>query len=112
MGMGGFGSRQAITAGSSAHIAAKEVRKKALSVAANILEASEEDLEIEGKEVVIRGTDIKLSLAKIANAVAGTPGYSLPGGIEPGMEATERFLTDPLAYCYSAHCCEVEVDTV
>ena len=31
-------------------------------------------------------------------------------GVEPGMESTQRFLTDPLAYCYSAHCCEVEVD--
>ena len=46
----------------------------------------------------------------VANAVAGTPGYVLPGGVDPGMESTQRFLTDPLAYCYSAHCCEVEVD--
>ena len=110
MGMGGFGSRQAITAGSSAHIAAQEVRDKALKVAAHMLEASEEDLEIEGGQIMVRGTDMKVSLGQVANAVAGTPGYTLPGGVEPGMESTQRFLTDPLAYCYSAHCCEVEVD--
>ena len=110
MGMGGFGSRQAITAGSSAHIAAKEVREKALKVAAHMLETSEEDLEITGSEIFVRGTDMKVSLGQVANAVAGTPGYALPGGVEPGMESTQRFLTDPLAYCYSAHCCEVEVD--
>jgi carbon-monoxide dehydrogenase large subunit len=111
MGMGGFGSRQAITAGSSAHIAALEVRQKALKIAANMLEASEDDLEIKGNEITVRGTDISISLAKVANAVAGTPGYVLPGGVEPGLESTQRFLTDPLAYCYSAHCCELEVDT-
>lgn len=110
MGMGGFGSRQAITAGSSAHIAAQEVRKKVLTVAAQLLEASEQDLEIESGEIVVRGTDIRLPLGKVANAVAGTPGYVLPGGVDPGMESTQRFLTDPLAYCYSAHCCEVDVD--
>jgi len=81
-----------------------------LKVAAHMLEASEEDLEIEGGQIMVRGTDMKVSLGQVANAVAGTPGYTLPGGVEPGMESTQRFLTDPLAYCYSAHCCEVEVD--
>jgi carbon-monoxide dehydrogenase large subunit len=111
MGMGGFGSRQTITAGSSAHLAAVEVREKALKIAAHMLETSEEDLEIEGREIRVKGVpDMKLSLARVANAVAGTPGYSLPAGIAPGLEATRNFLTDPLAYCYGAHVCEVEVD--
>ena len=111
MGMGGFGSRQTITAGSSAHLAAVEVREKALKVAAHILEASEEDLEIEGTEVRVKGVpDMSVSLAKVAHAVAGTPGYALPSGISPGMESTQNFLTDPLAYCYGCHICEVDVD--
>ncbi len=111
MGMGGFGSRQTITAGSSAHLAAIEVREKALKVAASLLEASEEDLEIEGREIRVKGVpDLKVSLAQVANAVAGTPGYALPSGITPGMEATKNFLTDPLAYCYGCHVAEVEVD--
>jgi len=111
MGMGGFGSRQTITAGSSAHLAAIEVREKALKVAASMLEAAEEDLEIEGREIRVKGVpDMKVSLGQVANAVAGTPGYSLPGGITPGMESTRNFLTDPLAYCYGCHVAEVEVD--
>jgi carbon-monoxide dehydrogenase large subunit len=110
-GMGGFGSRQTITAGSSAHIAAVAVRDKALKVASHMLEASEEDMEIVGGEIRVRGVpEMKIGFAQVANAVAGTPGYALPGGIEPGMEATESFLTDPLCYCYGAHVCEVEVD--
>jgi carbon-monoxide dehydrogenase large subunit len=111
MGMGGFGSRQTITAGSSAHLAAIEVREKALKVAAHLLEASEEDLEIEGTEIRVKGVpDMKVSLGQVAHAVAGTPGYALPGGITPGMESTQNFMTDPLAYCYGCHVCEVEVD--
>jgi carbon-monoxide dehydrogenase large subunit len=110
-GMGGFGSRQTITAGSSAHVAAVKVREKALKVASHMLEASEDDLEIIGGEIRVKGVpDMKVGLAQVANAVAGTPGYALPGGIEPGMDATESFLTDPLCYCYGAHVCEVEVD--
>jgi len=111
MGMGGFGSRQTITAGSSAHLAAIEVREKALKIAAHMLEAPEQDLEIEGREIRVKGVpDLKVSLAKVAHMVAGTPGYSLPPGITPGLEATKNFVTDPLAYCCSSHVCEVEVD--
>jgi carbon-monoxide dehydrogenase large subunit len=111
MGMGGFGSRQTITAGSSAHIAAVEVRNKALKIAAHMLEASEEDLEIEGSEIRVKGVpDMSVKLGSIAHAVAGTPGYALPAGIAPGLESTRNFLTDPLAYCYGCHVVEVEVD--
>jgi carbon-monoxide dehydrogenase large subunit len=111
MGMGGFGSRQTITAGSSAHIAAIEVKEKVLKIAAHILEASEEDLEIEGTEIRVKGVpDMSISLGRVAHEVAGTPGYALPEGITPGVESTQNFLTDPLCYCYGAHVCEVEAD--
>jgi carbon-monoxide dehydrogenase large subunit len=111
MGMGGFGSRQTITAGSSAHLAAIEVRDKALKIAAHILEASEEDLEIDGAQIRVKGVpDMAVSLGRVAHEVAGTPGYALPAGITPGLESTKNFLTDPLAYCYGCHVCEVEVD--
>ena len=51
LGLGAFASRQTVTAGSSVHVAANDVRQKALSVAAHILEAAEEDLEIIGGAV-------------------------------------------------------------
>ena len=46
IGIGGSASRQTVTAGSSALLAAKEVRNKLLKVAATLLEVSEKDLEI------------------------------------------------------------------
>jgi carbon-monoxide dehydrogenase large subunit len=111
MGIGGSASRQTVTAGSSAHVAALAVRDKALKVAAHMLEASEADLEIAGGEIRVKGVpDMKVTLGKVAHAVAGTPGYSLPGGIAPGMEATESFVVDDLAFANGTHVVEVEVD--
>ncbi|MBT5499110.1 MAG: molybdopterin-dependent oxidoreductase [Alphaproteobacteria bacterium] len=111
MGIGGSASRQTVTAGSSALLAAQEVRDKALKVAAHMLEASEEDLEIDGGEIRVKGVpDLKVGLGQVAHAVAGTPGYALPGGIEPGMEATKNFMIDDLTFVNGAAAVEVEVD--
>jgi len=111
MGIGGSASRQTVTAGSSAHLAALAVREKALKVAAHMLEAAEQDLEIDGSEIRVKGVpDMKVTLGQAANAVAGTPGYALPGGIEPGMEATENMVIDDLTFANGAQVVEVEVD--
>jgi len=111
MGIGGSASRQTVTAGSSAHLAALAVKEKALKVAAHMLETSVEDLEIEGDEIRVKGVpDLKVSLGKVSHAVAGTPGYALPGGIEPGMEATKSATIDDLTFANGTQVVEVEVD--
>ena len=46
----------------------------------------------------------------MATAVAGTPGYTLPGGIEPGLEATEHLVLDSMAFANGSGVAEVEVD--
>src|SRR5690606_14158055 len=80
-GMGGFNSRQAVMAGSSAHAAALAVRRKALTVASHMLDVGEQALVIEGDRVSVRGSDGRsLTLGEIARAVAGLPGYYMPGG--------------------------------
>ena len=111
MGLGAFASRQAVTAGSSVHVAASDVRAKAIKVAAHMLEAAEEDLAVEDGRVRVRGVpDLSVTLADVARAVAGMPGFSLPGGVEPGLEATANFSPETLTYCNGTHVCEVEVD--
>ena len=110
-GVGTFASRIAVNAGSSVHLASLAVRQKAIKVASHLMEAAEEDLDIEDGRVVVRGVpNMSRSLADIAKAVAGMPGFSLPGGIEPGLEATEYFSPPQSAYCNGSHCVEVEVD--
>ena len=111
LGIGTSNSRLAVVAGSSAHVAAEKVREKALKVAAHMLEASEEDLEIENGAIHVRGVpELAVTLGQVAHAVAGTPGYALPGGIEPGMEATEHVVLDNLAFACGTAVAEVEVD--
>ena len=111
MGIGGSASRQTVTVGNSVHLAAISVREKALKVAAHMLEASEDDLEFVGGEIRVKGVaDLNVSLGQVAHAVGGTPGFALPGGIEPGMEATKNFVIDELAFANGTQVVEVEVD--
>ena len=63
-GQGGFASRQTITAGSAVHMAAVAVREKALTVAAHLLEASPQDLEMQATAAIeVAGTDRRITLA-------------------------------------------------
>ncbi len=110
-GIGTSNSRLTVTAGSSAHLAALAVREKALRVAADMLEAAEADMEIEGKEIRVRGVpDLKVTLGDVAKAVAGTPGYRLPEGVTPGMEATEMLVIEEETFASGSAVVEVEVD--
>jgi carbon-monoxide dehydrogenase large subunit len=110
-GFGGFGSRQTVTAGSSAHVAASKVRKKALAVAGHLLEAAAEDLEIDGRYVHLKGAaDMKISLADVAKASLGVAGAYLPVGLPPGMEFSEAFVVNEMAYSNGTAVAVVEVD--
>ena len=109
-GQGGFASRQTITAGSAVHMAAVSVREKALQVAAHLLEASPADLDVKNGNVEVVGTDRRITLQAVAEAVSGVPGYSLPGNFQPGLESMESFIPGALTYGIGCHAVEVEVD--
>jgi carbon-monoxide dehydrogenase large subunit len=110
MGFGGFNSRQAVMAGSSAHVAAVKVREKTLLVASHLLEVDAADLDIEGGDVVVKGADMKIPLGKIAKTMAGAAGFVLPGNLPPGLDATENVVIDAMTYGNGTAVAEVEVD--
>jgi len=111
MGIGGFNSRQAVMAGSSAHLAAVALREKVLAVAAKLLDVSADGLEIEGGSVQLRARPkTAIALGELARAMGGTPGFTLPGGMAPGLEVSEAFLRDEMAFANGAAAVEVEVD--
>ena len=111
MGIGGSNSRQAVLAGSSAHVAALRVREKLLHVAASLMEADAADLEVEGDRVRVAGVPGSgMTLAAIARAVAGQPGFPIPGGLGPGLMAAEEVVIDAMAYANGTAVAEVEVD--
>ncbi len=111
LGLGTFNSRQAAIAGPSAHAAALAVRKKTLTAAAAMLNVGEQAIEIVGGYVKLRGDDApKLALGDIARAVAGLPGYFLPGGVSPGLSATETVIINDMTYSNGSAVVEVSVD--
>jgi CO/xanthine dehydrogenase Mo-binding subunit len=111
-GVGTFASRVAVLAGASAAHAAGEVRRKALAIAAERLEAAAEDLVLEDARVTVRGVPGRgLALAEIAAIASGPrPGYALPGGMDPGLEASGYVHVTQSTYSSGAHAAVVEVD--
>jgi len=109
-GTGTFASRGAVVAGNAVHEAAKLVRGKTLKLAAELLEASEEDLELAGGAVRIKGAperSIPLGeLARQANPMRG----AVKPGTEPGLEATSYFGPYRGATASGVHACILEVD--
>src|SRR3712207_3548680 len=57
-GTGTFASRGAVVAGNACHAAALSVRGKILKLASQLLEASEEDIVLDGGKVMVRGVQI------------------------------------------------------
>lgn len=111
MGFGGFNSRQTVMAGSSAHLAALKVRQKILQVASHLLEADAADLDIDGENVFVVGAaGMKISLRQVAKAMIGSAGFTLPGNLAPGIEATENVVIDAMTYANGCAVVEVAVD--
>ncbi len=111
LGLGGFASRQTVTAGSSVTVAAAAVAAKARKLASHMLEAAEEDLEFANGEVrVVGAPQLAVKLGDLARILKGAPGYPFPKDIEPGLESSATFRVDQLAYSNACHAVEVEVD--
>ena len=109
-GIGGYGSRQTVTAGNAVHLAAIEVRQRVLEVASHMLEASAQDLVLDQGQVYVAGSDVKVSLADVARALSGVKGYQKPAGLPPALESSVDFMPPDVTYGNACHAVEVEVD--
>jgi len=110
-GVGTFAARTAVNAGSSAHMAAVEVAKKIKLIAADMMEVSPDDLELRDGFAEVRGVPgLKKSFREIAVKSIGMPGFSMAGGLTPGLESTAYFQPDQSTYSNGVHVAEVEVD--
>lgn len=112
MGVGTFASRTAVVAGNAVSQASHSVKEKALQVAAQLLEVSPDDLDLQAGQVRVRGApDRQLSLAQVARVVtAPPPAFTFPEGLEPGLEATHYFHPTANTYASGVHIATVEVD--
>jgi carbon-monoxide dehydrogenase large subunit/6-hydroxypseudooxynicotine dehydrogenase subunit gamma len=110
-GAGSWASRSTVVGGSAVYQAATAVRERAIQLAARMLEAAEEDLELAGGSAGVRGDPAaSVTLGDLARAAAPASRYLKPG--EPaGLSARRRFEVSHMTYPYGAHAAVVEVDT-
>lgn len=108
LGQGTGGSRTLQVGGSAILLAAERVREKMRRIAAHLLEAAPEDLELSEGAFRVRGTPLALPVAEVARA-AHDP-RRLPPGLEPGLEEKATFSLQGASYPFGAHLALVEVD--
>jgi CO/xanthine dehydrogenase Mo-binding subunit len=109
-GAGTFASRGAVVAGNAVNEASRSVRQKALKLASDLFECSEDDLVLENGSVGIVGIPGKViglgELAQRANPMRG----AVKPGTEPGLESTQYFGPPSGATANGVHAMIVEID--
>jgi aerobic carbon-monoxide dehydrogenase large subunit len=131
-GVGTFASRSAVVAGNAVHKAAGEVRRQAVELAARLLEAAADDIELADGHAQVAGdptTRIPLGqLATIANPLryafgeqaqiaaalaqraSASQDRPLPDGHTPGLASTDYYSPKSGVYGYGMHAAIVELD--
>ncbi len=129
-GAGTYASRALVTAGNALGLAARRVREKVLTLAAELLEVSPGDLELAQGKVAVRGAPgreltlgalataanpIRYAYGKEANQAAlrlvkAREGAVLREGEEPGLEARGFFAPERATWASGQHAAIVEVD--
>ncbi len=109
-GIGAHASRATVMTASATREAALLVRAKALDVAAELLQAPVDTLDIVDGEVVRRDRPggPSISLGKIAAALSNTS--KTLGGRDPGLSADGYFHVEHQVYPYGNHLAVVKVD--
>mgnify|MGYP001340404135 CR=1 FL=1 len=107
-GMGTYGSRSGAVGMSAIAKAMDKVEAKVKKIAAHVLEASEDDIVIEGGEVKVAGTDKAMGWHEVG--LSAYTAHNLPPDMEPGLK--EGAFYDPSNFTFPAgtYICEVEVD--
>ena len=109
-GTGTFASRGAAVAGSACHAAALSVRAKIMRLASQLLDVSEDRLELRNARVEVVGSPERvLTLSELARRANPLRGAVRPGS-EPGLESTAYFGPDRGSTASGVHAVLLEVD--
>jgi carbon-monoxide dehydrogenase large subunit len=106
---GGTGGSKSIMASGGAIVEASgEVIKKAKQVASHVLEAAVADIEFDNGDLIVAGTDRRVSLLDLAAQMRN--GLKLPDGMPDSLDVRLDHGGVPSAFPNGCHVCEVEVD--
>ncbi len=108
-GYGSYGSRTSSVGSTAAIKAAGKIREKARRYAAHMLEASVEDIEVDGAEYRVKGSpDKKKTFQEIAFAL--DLAFDAPEGMEPYLDETAYYDTPNCTWPFGTHVAIVEID--
>ncbi len=108
-GVGAWGSRAAVLAGSAAHEASLQLKEKLLTLAAWRMEIPREILRVDEGAISAEGRpDLSMTFAQAARIVAGGP--PLPPGLEKGLDVDHTFKQPETTYAFGSAAALVEVD--
>ncbi len=109
-GIGTMGSRATAVAGESVKQAATKVTEKAKLIAAHLLEANPEDIEVNDDAFSVKGTPAK-SVPWSEVAWKSFQNLELPEGVDPGsLESTVHNAPPNFSFPSGAYGCVVEID--
>ncbi len=109
MGMGTYGSRSLAVGGSAVVKATNKIIDKARKIAAHLLEAAPEDIELKDGKFSVAGTDKSVDWAGVTLAAYVPHNYPLEE-LEPGLEETAFYDPSNFTYPSGAYGCEIELD--
>ncbi|MGA8038533.1 MAG: aerobic carbon-monoxide dehydrogenase large subunit, partial [Acidimicrobiia bacterium] len=106
-GLGTYASRSTPVAGAATAVIARRLRDKAKTIAAHLLEASEDDLEWEVGKFHVKGDpDSSVTIQDIAFAAY----TNLPEGLEAGLEGVDYYDPPNMTYPFGSYIVVVDVD--
>jgi carbon-monoxide dehydrogenase large subunit len=107
-GMGSNGSRSMVTGGSALALASDKIIAKGKRLAAQLLEAAEQDVAFADARFSVVGTDRSVTLKQVA--MAAFQPARLPPGVEPGLYENATYAPKQDTFPNGCHVCEVEID--
>src|ERR1700736_2719552 len=106
-GLGTYASRSTPVAGAATAVISRKLRQKARSLAAHLLEVSEEDLEFDHGKFSVRGSPSK---SKTIQDVAFAAYTNLPDGLEAGLEGVTYYDPPNMTFPFGTYLVVVDID--
>jgi carbon-monoxide dehydrogenase large subunit len=106
-GLGTYASRSTPTAGAATAVVCRKLQDKARKLAAHLLEAAEEDIEVDAGRFFVRGTpDRGVSIQDVAFAAY----TNMPDDLEAGLEGVTYYDPPNMTYPFGTYVVVVQVD--
>jgi CO/xanthine dehydrogenase Mo-binding subunit len=112
-GLGAFASRITLMTGGATSDAARKARQKLVEAAAEALEARPDEIEIDGRNLSVRGTPARSMTVQEVVRSTGKPSISAMGLFQGGgdiLDPKTKYGNASTTYSFSVHAADVNVD--